>query len=390
MTTPPPPLRGIRVLDLCRLLPGPYATWLLGSMGAEVLKVEDTGVGDYARNMPPMIDDVSAMFHVLNRGKRSLSLDLKCEEGRALLLRMVQGFDVVIEQFRPGVMERLGIGYETLREANKDIILCSITGYGQDGPFASQAGHDLNYQALAGTLWMEGAADGPPSVPGMPTGDLYGAMAAVSSVVAALLRRERSGGGEWIDISISDIVASVGAPLLAAATQQAEPMPGRGEGILNGGLAQYSTYRTLDDRYLAVAALEPKFMMRFAELVGHPEWLQVIPLPGAHQEPLREEIAEVIAGRTRDEWVELLKDVDCCVTPVLDPREAATHPHFTFRGLAASAPKGQGSACWVDTPLGQGNGTKAPMQGEHSDEILSELGIDGADIAALRQRQVIR
>jgi len=178
--------------------------------------------------------------------------------------------------------------------------------------------------------------------------------------------------------------------LLAAATQQAEHMPGRGEGVLNGGLAQYATYRTLDGRYLAVAALEPKFMVRFAELVGRPEWLQVVPLPGAHQEPLREEIAEVIAARTRDEWVELLKDTDCCVTPVLDPDEAARHPHFTFRGLAASAPKGQGSACWVETPLGQENGGKAPMQGEHSAEILAELGVEEAEIVALRQRAVIR
>lgn len=378
------------MLDLSRLLPGPYATWLLGSMGAEVVKVEDTGVGDYARNMPPMIGDVSALFHVLNRGKRSLSIDLKCDEGRALLLQMVKDFDVVIEQFRPGVLERLGIGYQTLRAANEDIILCSITGYGQQGPLASQAGHDLNYQALAGTLWMEGDAGGPPSVPGMPSGDLYGAMAAVSSVVAALLRRERSGGGEWIDVSISDVLASVGAPLLATSTQQAEHMPGRGEGVLNGGLAQYATYRTLDGRYLAVAALEPKFMVRFAELVGRPEWLQVVSLPGAHQEPLREEIAEVIAARTRDEWVELLKDTDCCVTPVLDPGEAARHPHFTFRGLAASAPKGQGSACWVETPLGQENGGKAPMQGEHSAEILAELGVEEAEIVALRQRAVIR
>lgn len=378
------------MLDLSRLLPGPYATWLLGSMGAEVVKVEDTGVGDYARNMPPMIGDVSAMFHVLNRGKRSLSIDLKCDEGRALLLQMVKDFDVVIEQFRPGVLERLGIGYQTLRAANENIILCSITGYGQQGPLASQAGHDLNYQALAGTLWMEGDAGGPPSVPGMPSGDLYGAMAAVSRVVAALLRRERSGGGEWIDVSISDVLASVGAPLLAASTQQAEHMPGRGEGVLNGGLAQYATYRTLDGRYLAVAALEPKFMVRFAELVGRPEWLQVVPLPGAHQEPFREEIAEVIAARTRDEWVELLKDTDCCVTPVLGPDEAARHPHFTFRGLAASAPKGQGSACWVETPLGQENGGKAPMQGEHSAEILAELGVEEAEIVALRQRAVIR
>ncbi len=387
---PSPPLSGVRVLDLCRLLPGPYATWLLGAMGADIVKIEDTGVGDYARNMPPMIGDVSAMFHVLNRGKRSLSINLKCDEGRSLLLRMVQDCDVVIEQFRPGVMERLGLSYEALRAVKEDVILCSLTGYGQSGPLADQAGHDLNYQALAGTLWMEGVAGGPPTVPGLPSGDLYGAMAAVSSVVAALFRRERGGGGEWIDLSISDVVASVGAPLLAAATQEGEHVLGRGEAALNGGLAQYSTYRTCDGRYLAIGALEPKFMMRFAELAGHPEWLQVIPLPGAHQDPLRAEIAAVVAARSRDEWAELLEDVDCCVTPVLNPTEAATHPHFAARGLATRAPQGEGSACWVDTPLGPGSDKEAPMQGEHSDQILAELGLNEADLAALRAREVIR
>ena len=359
-------------------------------MGAEVVKVEDTGAGDYARNMPPMIGEVSAMFHVLNRGKRSLSIDLKCDEGRSLLLRMVADFDVVIEQFRPGVMPRLGIGYDELCGVNPDIILCSLTGYGQSGPLAAQAGHDINYQALAGTLWMEGAAGGPPTVPGLPSGDLYGAMAAVSAVLAALLRRERSGGGEWIDLSISDVVASVGAPLLAAATQQGEHAPGRGEAILSGGLAQYDTYRTRDDRYLAVGALEPKFMLRFAELVGHPEWLQVIPLPGVHQDDLRAEIAAVIAARTRDEWTTLLEDVDCCVTPVLDPVEAARHPQFKARGLAASAPQGEGPACWVDTPFGAKNDASAPLQGAHTVEILAEFGFDADEIAALRARAVIR
>jgi len=379
----------VRVLDLTRLLPGPYATWLLASMGAEVIKIEDTVVGDYARNLPPMLGDVSTMFHVMNRGKRSLAIDLKSERGRELLLQLVARTDVVMEQFRPGVMSRLGLSFEALRAANEKIILCSLTGYGQTGPLADQAGHDLNYQALAGTLWMEGEAGRGPAVPGVPTADIYGAMAAVNSVLGALLRREREGQGAWLDIAITDVVAAVGAPLLAGWTQEGDSAPGRGAGTLNGGLAQYSTYETSDGEYLAVAALEPKFFARFAELVGHPEWMQVLPLPGPHQEPLRESVAAVVAARTRAQWQEVLEGVDCCVTAVLDPAEAGRHPHFAARGLGGAAPKGQGTACWVEHPLGAASAASAPLQGQHSDAILEELGIDAEAAALLRRAGVI-
>jgi len=359
-------------------------------MGADVIKVEDTGVGDYARSLPPMVGEVSAMFHVMNRGKRSLSVDLKSDEGRELALQLVESADVVIEQFRPGVMQRLGLDFDALQAVNPKVILCSLTGYGQEGPMADLAGHDLNYQALAGTLWMEGEAGRGPIVPGLPTADLYGAMAAVTAVLGALLRREREGSGCWIDLSISDVIAGIGAPLLAGWTQEAESAPGRGESTLDGGIAHYSTYRTRDGKYLAVAALEPKFFARFAELVGHPEWLQVLPLPGQHQVPLRQSIAEVVAEHTRDEWVQLLDGVDCCVTPVLDPAEAAAHPHYAARGLVGHAPQGQGSAAWVNSPLGTASNKNPPLQGQHSDEILAELGIDSELVAGLRSRGVIR
>ena len=384
------PLAGVRVLDLSRLLPGPYTTWVLASMGAEVVKVEDTAAGDYARNMPPLLGEVSALFHVLNRGKRSIALDLKSEQGQALLLRMAAKVDVVVEQFRPGVMERLGVGYERLRQVREDIVLCSMTGYGQTGPMAALAGHDINFQALAGTLWMDGEAGGPPSVSGIPSGDLFGAMAAVSRIMAALYRRERSSTGEWIDLAITDVVASVAAPLFAAYSQQGEAAPGRGEGVLNGGLAQYGTYRTRDGRYLAVGALEPKFLQRFAELAGRPEWAQALPLPGPHQDSLRAEIAEVIATRSRDEWEQLLEGVDCCVSPVLEPSEAAAHPQFRARGRAAGAPAELGPARWVETPMGELVEGNAPAQGEHSAELLLELGLEAQEIAQLRACGVIR
>jgi len=236
---------------------------------------------------------------------------------------------------------------------------------------------------------MEGESGRAPTVPGLPTADVYGAMAAATSVLGALLRREREGLGCWIDLSISDVIGGVGAPLHAGWTQQGDDAPGRGEGILSGGIAHYSTYRTSDDRYLAVAALEPKFFSRFAELVGHPEWTQVVPLPGPHQEPLRNSIAEVVASRTRDEWAALLDGVDCCVTPVLDPHEAASHPHFTARDLVGRAPEGLGPACWVETPLGSSGGGASPTQGQHSAEILEELGIGSEEVAKLRSLGVL-
>lgn len=346
-------------------------------------------MGDYARVTPPYIGPVSAFFHVMNRGKRSIVIDLKKEEGRELLLQLVRDVDVVFEQFRPGVMSRLGLDYEALRQVRPDIILCSLTGYGQDGPLADKAGHDINYQATAGTLWLGGLAGQRPPVPAIPFADLCGSLHAVSAILAALLNRERTGAGAWLDLGMTDSMAALAAPLVAAWTQDGEEAPGRGEGVLNGGIAQYDTYETRDHRFLAVGALEPKFFARFATVAGHPEWLEAPPIPGPHQAALKDSIGRAVAEKSRDEWMELLEGVDCCVSAVLDPAEAAGHPHFAARTLTRAAGDQLGPGCWVDSPLGPEVEGGAPTQGQHTDEVLRDWGLSAEQLAGLRARSVI-
>jgi len=356
-------------------------------MGAEVLKVEGPSPGDYARAMPPYLGVSGAMFHVVNRGCRSLAIDLKKPAGRALLLRMVPRFDVVFEQFRPGVMDRLGLGYDVLREARDDIILCSLSGFGQTGPLRDAAGHDLNYQAHAGTLWLGGNRGEAPPTPAIPTADLCGAMNAVTAITGALLRRERQGGGAWLDISMADSVASLAAPFVAAWTGMGDEAWQRGGALLGGGLANYSVYETRDGRHLAVGALEGKFFVRFATLCGHPEWADTPPLPGPWQEPLRDQVKAAVAARTRDEWEAALEGVDCCVTPVLDPGEAMARPLFHERGLSADPVAG---ASWVEHPLGPVTAGAPPQHGEHTDAVVrDELGLGADEIAALRTAGVL-
>lgn len=390
MALPEPTLSGIRVLDLTRLLPGPYATWMLASMGAEIVKVEGPSPGDYARAMPPMLGRHAAMFEVLNRGKRSVTLDLKKPEGRDLLLQLVPRFDVVFEQFRPDVMERLGLGYDDLRAVREDVVLCRLSGYGQDGPLRGAAGHDLNYQSLAGTLWLGGVQGGPPPVPALPTADLCGAMNATTAIVGALFRRERTGAGACLDISMTDSIGGLGAPFVSAWTAMAESAWSRGGALLGGGIAQYQVYECSDGGHLAVGALEPKFFVKFAALCGHPEWCQMPPLPGPWQADLKRQVAAVIKTRTRDEWAEAVAPLDCCVTPVLDPAEAMAGPLFEARGVFASSDAGENPAAWVDHPLGPAPEGPSPGHGEQTDEILTgELGLGADRIAALRAAGVL-
>ena len=389
MAGPTEPLAGIRVLDLTRLLPGPWATWVLSAMGAEVVKLEAPGAGDYARFAGSPIGNVSALFHVLNRGKRSIGLDLKREGASDLVLRFLPSFDVVIEQFRPGVMDRLGLGWPALQEANPEIILCSLTGYGQDGPMAAAAGHDLNYQALTGSLWLGGHRGGDPPVPAIPFADIYGAQSVVSTVLGALLGRERGGGGGRFDVSIAEAMGAAAAPLVAGWSGDGETAPGRGEDLLNGGLAQYSVYRTACGGHLAVGALEPKFFGRFADAVGRDDWKQHPPLPGPHQEGLRREIAEVLETRTRDEWVAVLEGIDCCVSPVLDPEESTRSAHFVARGIVGTGAGAGSPSRWLETSLGPPEQGIPPQLGEHGDEILLGLGLSQSEVDAFRTSGVL-
>lgn len=381
------PLAGVRVLDLSRLLPGPVATLHLADMGADVIKIEDAGAGDYARTMGEGCDGVSWFFRAVNRNKRGLRLDLKQAAGRDVLLRLAESADLLVESFRPGVMARLGVGYETLRERNPRLVYCAITGYGQSGPWAARAGHDLNYIAQAGVLAETGVADGPPAIPSLQIGDLLGgAMSAVAAMLAALHRANATGEGGFVDVAmIESVLAHNLFPLFEHAAGKSSA---RGRGMLTGGCANYAVYRTRDERYLAVAALEEKFWQIFCVAAGRPEWQARY---ARSEDPaLHAEVAAHIATRTLAEWAALFDEVDCCVTPVLTLAEALEHPQFRVRdvttradGMTQYAPPFRLSGWQFAVERA------APACGEHTDEILAEAGLVAAEIAALRQSRIV-
>ncbi|HEU5059635.1 MAG TPA: CaiB/BaiF CoA-transferase family protein [Kofleriaceae bacterium] len=378
-------LEGIRVLDLSRLLPGPFLTMVLADLGADVVKVEDPRIGDYLRQIPPALDGISGRFLVLNRGKRSLALDLKADSGRAAFLRMVEKADVVVESFRPGVMERLGVGWSQLQERNSRLVLCSISGYGQTGPYVERAGHDLNYIGLAGVLAMTGGADAAPAMPGVQIADLAGGgLWGLSGVLAALLGREKSGRGAHVDVAMCEGSLALLAAELGSVAAGGEP-PTRGRATLNGGLACYGVYRTADDRYISVGALEPKFWLAFNQAIGRKSDMSELIATPKIQERVRAEVQAVIATRTRDEWAAVFAAHDCCAEPVLEVEEVVGHPLHQARGVFSRAPgPGGGEVMQVRTPLAPARADRAaPRLGEHSAAVLGDYGFSRDEIAGL-------
>ncbi len=377
------PLRGIRILDLTRLLPGPFCSWILSGLGAEILRLEDPHGGEYTRHIPPTIGRHGAMFHVLNRGKRSIVVDLRNAEGGQVVRDLLAHHDVLLEGFRPGTMAKLGLAPDALRGELPGLVICSISGFGQDGPRAPRAGHDLGYQALAGVLTLSGERDGPPAMPGLPIADLTGAMQAAIGIAAALVQRASTGEGCWIDVAMSEAAAMMAAPVRGMDGFPAGD--GRGQAMLNGGLACYGLYRTGDGGYLAIAALEPKFWAGVCAVLEHPEWASLPPLPGPQQAVVREQLAGVIEGRSRAEWAELFAAHDLCVEPVLTPDEAVDDAHAAARGSV----EGEGPRRWAAPTLGESAGGDSPGAGEHTDSVLAEIGYSGERIAALRRARVV-
>jgi crotonobetainyl-CoA:carnitine CoA-transferase CaiB-like acyl-CoA transferase len=388
------PLSDVRVLDLTRLLPGGFCSMLLADLGAEVVKVEDTGMGDYIRWSPPYYgteeqDELgtrSSLYLSLNRGKRSIRLDLKSEEGRAALLRLVESYDVVLDGFRPGVLDRLGVGYEALREANPAIVFCAITGYGQDGPYAQRAGHDMNYLGLVGLLGLTGAAGGPPVQAGGQIADLGGgALMAAVGVLAALHERRRSGLGQMVDVSMADGALSWLAMVAGRYFCDGE-VPGRGDQVLAGGVICYLPYEAADG-WVSCGALEPKFWARLCNGSGRPDLIErQFEAPGG--EGWRE-IAAVFRARTRAEWKAFNDENDCCVEPILDLDEALDSELVRSREMIVEVEQpGIGTVRGLGVPvkLGRtpGDPTRpAPALGEHTEAILAEAGYSPEQIAAM-------
>jgi alpha-methylacyl-CoA racemase len=385
-------LSDIRVLDLSRLLPGGFCSLLLADFGAEVLKVEDTGMGDYIRWSPPYYEGAedsakSALFLALNRGKRSIRLDLKSDAGREVLLRLVREYDVVLESFRPGVMDRLGVGYETLREHNPRLVYCAITGYGQDGPYTARSGHDMNYLGLNGLLGLTGDAGGPPVQPGGQIADLGGgALMAAFGIMAALRERERSGEGQLVDVSMFD--GSLSWLALVAAKYLADGVvPRRGEPELTGGLVCYRPY-ACSDGWVTLGALEPKFWQAWCRGVGREDLVErQFERPGSEAHA---EVERIFLERSREEWQAFASEHDCCLEPVLDLDEALDSELVRAREMVtrldqpgAASPV---SLLGVPVKLSRTPGAPAgpgPALGEHTREVLEGLGYSGEEVGAL-------
>lgn len=327
------PLRHIRVLDLTRLLPGPFATMVLADFGAEVIKIEDPFLGDYARYFEPKVAGESAMFHSLNRNKSSCTLNLKEEQDRNTFLKMVEEADVVIESFRPGVMKRLGLDYDSLKKVNEKLIYCAISGYGQTGPYKEKAGHDLNFIGYSGLLQLMGTGDRPPIVPATTIADIGGgAQPAIIGILLALFHRERTGEGQFVDISMLDGVLSWLQTVLPGYLNGGEE-PSRGEQMLDGGSAFYNIYETKDERYLAVGAVEPKFWQTFCETIGREDLIDKQLEPLDTQREMYKEIQAIIRTKTLKEWSEIFEPLDACVSPILTFSEVKEHPQIIKRDM---------------------------------------------------------
>jgi alpha-methylacyl-CoA racemase len=391
------PLSNVRVLDLTRLLPGGFCTLLLADLGADVIKVEDTGAGDYVRWAPPYygseedspLGTRSALYLSLNRNKRSVRLDLKHEAGRQALLKLVEGADVLVESFRPGVLDRLGVGYDALRQANPALVYCPITGYGQDGPNRDRAGHDMNYLGLNGLLGLTGAKDGPPVQPAGQIADLGGgALMAAVGILAALNDARGSGEGQVVDVSMYDGAQSWLAMVAGRYFADGE-VPHRGELELAGSIICYRPYEAKDG-WVTCGALEPKFWTAWCRGVGREDLIEhQFDPPGSEAHA---QAAEIFRSRTREEWRAFNDDHDCCVEPVLDLDEALGSEQAEAREMVVELDQpGFGAVRQLGFPVKLSRTPAeiekpAPALGEHTAELLAEAGYSAEEVQSLEEQ----
>ncbi|MCP1622941.1 CaiB/BaiF CoA transferase family protein [Pseudomonas nitroreducens] len=389
------PLASLKILDFSTLLPGPFASLLLADMGAQVLRVESPTRMDLVRVLPPHVDGTSASHAYLNRNKRCIALDLKQAEAVEVVKQLVQEYDIVLEQFRPGVMDKLGVGYEALKAINPKLIYVSITGYGQTGPLRDRAGHDINYLALAGVASYTGRRESGPLPLGVQLADIGGgSLHGVMGLLAAVIHRQQTGEGQQVDVSMTDCAFSLhgmaGAGYLAAGV---EPEM---EGLaLNGG-SFYDYYRTRDGRWFSVGSLEPQFMQQFCAVIGRPELAArgLSPKP-EDQQALKREIAIEFEKQDFAQWQERFAALDACVEPMLSLAEAVEHPQLVERGVVTQVPNGKGGeqrqmAC----PIRFSAGLPEPRHigaalGAHTAEVMAELGYTDEQVAALKAAKVI-
>jgi crotonobetainyl-CoA:carnitine CoA-transferase CaiB-like acyl-CoA transferase len=391
-------LEGIKILDLSRLLPFEYATLLLADLGAEVLKVEEPGRGDYMRTVPPILKEEGAIFLFMNRNKKSITLNLKAREGKEILLRLVREYDVLFESFRPGTMARLELSYERLREINPQLIYCSSTGYGQTGPYKDRPGHDSNYLSIAGVLGLLGGGNRPPSIPGLPIADMTAGLFSAYAILVGLLARDRIGQGQYIDVSMTDCMLSFNSPNLAHHVALAQnPQRPQTEGTLSWGkeIPWRNTYQTKDGRYLCFANLEEKFWATFCKAIGREDLINQKDTDIERAKEIVDELRDLFRTKTKDEWLEVFEGKDVCFSPVYTMEEVLYDSHLAERKMVTTVEHPvEGELLQVSFPL-KLSLTPAeihsppPLLGQHTDEIMKGLGFNEQDIQGLRERGII-
>jgi len=387
------PLAGVKVLDFTRLLPGPLATMFLADMGADVIKIEDPDNPDYIRDFEPRMNGVSLLYLSLNRNKRSLALNSLSAEGKQLVLDLVKTADVLVEQYRPGVMQQMGFGYEDLKKINPKLIYVSITGYGQQSSMAMAAGHDLNYIAIAAALGITGAKGGAPVIPGFQLADIAGgSYMAMNAVTAALYKREKTGCGDWVDVSMTDAVLPFTA-LQFANYQGTKKNIGRGEYELSGALANYNIYACADGKYIALGSLEPKFWNKFCKRAERPDWSEKVLQQG---DALKTEVSAYFAAKPRAEWIDFFKQDDICLTVINDLSDLENDTYLNERGMfVQNEHAAVGKYKTINQPLKFketkfDNNWSAPDLGDDSASVLHELKYSAEQIADLSKKGIIK
>jgi len=389
-------LEGVRILDLTRLLPGPYASLMLADMGAEVIKVEDTDQGDYMRWFPPRMKEDSAYYLALNRNKKSIALDLRAREGKKIFFELARTANVVMESFRPGVAGRLGIGYEELKKINPKIIFCSLTGYGQDGPYRNMAGHDINFMALSGILGLTGRQGENPVISAVQTADVSGGLFAALGIAGALYRQLWSGEGCLLDVAMLDGLISLftmhfGRFFATGIEEQ------RGRMALSGGQICYNTYATLDGRYMALGALEEKFWVNFCRGIGREDLIVHGMSPAINENGAYLELKKIFKARTFVEWKTFAGSFDCCLTPVLNMKEASENEQVKARkNFVTLEHPSEGAIGQVAFPIkvsrheGERKMQAPPRWGEHTAEVLQEIGVTAEELDILKSKGIVK
>ncbi|MCL6634804.1 MAG: CoA transferase [Peptococcaceae bacterium] len=388
------PLEGVRIIDLSRLAPGPYCSLLLADLGADVIKVEEPLTGDYMRTLFSPVKKESAFFISLNRNKRSVTVNMKTEAGKEIVKALARTSDALLEGFRPGVMDRLGLGYDEMKKVNPRLVYCSLSGYGQDGPYRNLSGHDLNYIALGGLLGLTGAEGGPPVIPGVPISDLVGGMMAALGILAALNARSRTGAGQWVDVAMMDTVVSLMGMYITRSFAEGQ-FPQRGREILTGMLPRYNVYETRDGRYMALGALEDKFWKGFCKAVGREDLAGTRAATEEERREIIEEVKKIFLEKDQAQWVKLFKDHDVCCTAVYDLPQVAQDPQVLARKMVLDVlhPR-EGSVKQAGIPVkfsetpGEIKGP-SPAVGEHTEEILTELGFSAGQIREWREAGIV-